>query len=140
MAVSLALNWSPPPSSPLFEDSTTLSSVSSGKEGQGNSLASSLHAQTTNTPPSTSNGRGSGPSVASPTLASESGIFHRQQLQVSPAIQNGGHGPQSSPMVPNLQSYAAVASNRQQQQQQQESIYQMPTYPNPALTTKVSEG
>ncbi|UZJ54681.1 hypothetical protein CBS101457_004001 [Exobasidium rhododendri] len=122
MALSLALNWSPPPSSPLFEDSSTLGSIPPGNE-------SSSHSQSASAPTSVLSGQ---------TSTSSPSMDYRHPHQPSSAVNNSGQTTPSSPSgtggTSPSKSYAAAASKQQQQQ----PIFQMPTYPNPALTSQHS--
>ena len=134
MAVSLALNWSPPPSSPLFDESATSGSASLGSEAatQGGSLASSPMADSSTAPT---------PSTSSTTLsAAEKNMasMQRQQQQASSPYGNRTGGlsvqamppPRSNSTSPQPRSYAAAASHPQQS-------FVLPSYPGAAMTSQV---
>jgi hypothetical protein len=128
MAVSLALNWSPPPSSPLFDESTTPNGTALGNEAQSSSRASSSPRPD---PSSVSTSMSNGQAMAS---SSSSPLLRKQQASTT---QNNGLSVQSTPArtnsaSPQPKSYAAAASHSQQ------AAYQMPSFPGPALTSQVS--
>lgn len=127
MAVSLALNWSPPPSSPLFDESTPPGGVSLNTEtSQGTNLTSLPLTDSTNNMSNLISNNGSGLSINSLS----------KQLQSS--SQNGSSSLQtpgrSSSTSPQPRTYAAAASNPQKASQ-----YPMPSFPGPAVTSSVSK-
>lgn len=127
MAMSLALNWSPPPSSPLFDESTTPGGNFIGSEKGKSEASSSTSTTTSSAPMSTSSFSSSDPTLVSLSRQSGSSSHQNGNLKATP---NRSYS--TSPQPP-IMSYAAVASNPQRS-----AVYQMPSLPGPAVTSPVS--
>lgn len=129
MAVSLALNWSPPPSSPLFDESTTPGGVSMNAESsQSTNLTSSPLTDSTNNMSNFTSNNGSSSGLSINSLS--------KQLQSAPYNGNlQAPASRSSSTSPQPRTYAAAASNPQRAGQ-----YSMPSLPGPVMTSSVSKG
>lgn len=129
MAVSLALNWSPPPSSPLFDESTTPGGVSMNAESsQSTNLTSSPLTDSTNNMSNFTSNNGSSSGLSINSLS--------KQLQSAPYNGNlQAPASRSSSTSPQPMTYAAAASNPQRAGQ-----YSMPSLPGPVMTSSVSKG
>ena len=142
MALSVALSWSPPPSSPLFDESTTPGGMSMTSETQGNSshtLTDLPSSAPTSTP---SSGQVSASSSAASELGRKSSPMGRQQQAPSPS--NGHLFAHASPSrsgstSPQPRSYAAAASHGDSQRSVGPQQLDMPIYPGAALTSSVSD-
>lgn len=134
MALSLALNWSPPPSSPLFDEG--LSQTASGEGGETSSNNKQQLGYSTS-PPRLSSGPNSS---SSNTSDMDRRRRAEQQALMSPSSSNGsltGQGPSSrnADVSSQPRTYASAASHSHGSRSASTQQVNMPSYPTAAMVS-----